>query len=360
MKINLLEITNFRNYDSASIEFSDGVNILYGDNAQGKTNLLEAIYVCSTTKSQRGSKDAEMINFLSDEAHIRLELDKNDVIHKIDMHLQKSKRKSIAYDGLSINKATELYGNVNIISFSPDDLSIIKNGPAERRRFIDMELCQLDKLYLHSLINYNRSLNQRNTLLKQLSIKNEQVDTISIWDEQLVHYGIKIIESRRRFINELNYIVRDIHYNLSGGTENLNIEYVPDIDENIYLSKLLNTHDRDIITGTTGIGPHRDDILLTINDNNVRKFGSQGQQRSAALSLKLAEIEFVKRKINDSPILLLDDVLSELDRNRQTQLLNGIKDIQTIITCTGLEEFVSYRIDYDKLYKVEKGIINKQ
>lgn len=357
MKIRSLELQNFRNYDKMKIEFSDGINIFYGDNAQGKTNLLEAIYVCSTTKSQRGSKDAEMINFSSEEAHIGMEIDKNSVFHKIDMLMKKNKRKSAAIDGIVISKATELYGNVNIISFSPDDLGIIKNGPSERRRFVDMELCQLDKVYLHNLINYNRTLNQRNTLLKQLSLKSENMDTLSIWDEQLITYGNLIIDARRKFINELKELVRVIHFDISGGLEELDIEYLADVEEDMFMKKLISSREKDILFGTTGIGPHRDDIIFSINNNNVRKFGSQGQQRSSALSLKLAEIEFVRKKINDTPILLLDDVLSELDRSRQTQLLNRINNIQTVITCTGLEEFVNNRIDYDRLYTVKNGTI---
>lgn len=358
MKINSINLQNFRNYNILNINFDGETNIIYGDNAQGKTNILEAIYVSATTKSHRGNKDKEMISFDKDESHIKSFVEKKDVIYRIDMHLKKNKSKGIAINGIPIKKASELFGIVNIVVFSPEDLTIIKDGPAARRRFIDMELSQIDKIYLSDLSNYNRILAQRNKLLKDLYLKQDAIDTLDIWDMQLVQYGSKLIAGRDTFIKNLNKIIGEIHSNLSGGKEQLAIKYEPDVYKDDFVKQITENRERDLRTKMTNIGPHKDDISFFINGNDVRKFGSQGQQRTAALSLKLSEIELVKSVIHDSPILLLDDVLSELDSNRQNFLLNSIKDIQTIITCTGLDEFVNNRFTVNKIYKVTEGHVS--
>lgn len=357
MLIKSLELLDYRNYSELSMQFNSGTNILYGDNAQGKTNILEAIYVCGTTKSHKGSKDKEIINLQKSEAHIRIYIEKNGITHKIDMHLKKNKPKGVAIDGIPIKKSSDLFGIVNLIFFSPEDLSIIKNGPSERRRFIDLELCQLDKIYLHNLTKYNKIINQRNNLLKQISFNRELMDTLSIWDTQLLEYGKKVIETRKIFINDLNDIIFDIHKKLSGDKEDLEIIYEANVEIDNFEEKLKKSLDRDIFQKVTTVGPHRDDISFLIKGIDIRKFGSQGQQRTSALSLKLAEIELVKRITKDNPILLLDDVLSELDRNRQNYLLNSLNDIQTIITCTGLEEFIKNRFQINKIYKVVEGTV---
>lgn len=360
MIIKSIELCDFRNYNSLSMNFDKDTNILYGDNAQGKTNILEAIYLCSTTKSHKGSKDREMIRLHNEEAHIRMVVEKNQMTHTVDMHLRKNKAKGIAIDGIPIRKSSELVGLVNVVFFSPEDLSIIKNGPAERRRFIDMELCQLDKIYLYNLTKYNKIMNQRNNLLKQIPYDKSLRDTLSIWDEQLASYGSCIIARRREFIEEINGMINSIHNRLSGGREELSIQYDPNVEENFFAKRLEQTIERDILLKTTGTGPHRDDISFMIKDIDIRKFGSQGQQRTAALSLKLAEIELLKRAVKEKPILLLDDVLSELDRNRQNYLLEGIEEIQTIVTCTGLEEFVNNRLKINKIYKVVNGTVTAE
>jgi len=365
MIIKSLELSDFRNYDFLCINFDKGVNILYGDNAQGKTNILEAIYVSATTKSHKSSKDKDIINFEKEEAHIRTYLEKEEIETRVDMHLRKSKTKGIAIDGVKIKKAAELLGLLNVVFFSPEDLSIIKNGPAERRRFIDMELCQLDNFYLYNLNNYNKIVNQRNKLLKDLSFNPTLKDTLSIWDSQLVSYGSKIIERRIQFIEQINSIIRDIHKNLSGGKETLRIEYEPNIIIDDYEKELFYSQDKDIKLKQTTVGPHRDDISFMVKKENedkeidIRKYGSQGQQRTAALSLKLSEIELVRKVTKDTPVLLLDDVLSELDSNRQNYLLNSIGDIQTIITCTGLDEFVNHRFEINKVFKVTNGTVEE-
>lgn len=355
MIIKSLRLEDYRNYNELYIDFDSGTNILYGDNAQGKTNILEAIYLSGTTKSHRGSKDRDVINFNKDEAHIRTIVNKHDIDYKIDMHLKKNKTKGIAINGIPIKKAAELFGILNIVFFSPEDLNIIKNGPSERRRFIDIELCQLDKVYLYNLTKYNKIINQRNKLLKDLQYNRSLLDTLSVWNLQLINYGTQIIKRRSVFIDQINDIIYSIHKKLSGDREELYLKYEPNVEIENFDSELERSIDRDIKFKTTHKGPHRDDLNFLIKDIDIRKYGSQGQQRTAALSLKLSEIELVKKIINDTPILLLDDVLSELDSNRQNYLLNSINDIQTLITCTGLDEFINNRFSIDKIYKVIEG-----
>ena len=358
MIIKSLELQNFRNYENLKLDFDSGTNIFYGDNAQGKTNILEAIYLIATTKSHKGSKDSDIIQFGHEEAHIRSYLYKEDVTRQVDMHLRKSKTKGIAIDSQRIKKAADLLGLLNVVFFSPEDLSIIKNGPAERRRFIDMELCQLDSFYLYNLNHYNKIVNNRNKLLKDLFMNPGLKETLSIWDSQLLSYGSKIIERRSLFIDQLNQIIFDIHNRLSGGKEQIKIVYEKNVEIDHLEEKLRLNQDKDIYLKQTTVGPHRDDISFIVNDIDIRKFGSQGQQRTAALSLKLSEIELVKKSIKDTPVLLLDDVLSELDSNRQNYLLNSIGDIQTIITCTGLDEFVNNRFEINKVFKVKEGTVS--
>lgn len=355
MHIHSLELKNYRNYEYLNMNFNSGTTILYGDNAQGKTNILEAIYLSAATKSHRGSKDREIIRFEQEESHIRTQIMKQDILHRIDMHLRKNKTKGIAIDGIPIRKSGELFGVVNVIFFSPEDLSIIKNGPTERRRFLDLELCQLDKLYLYNYTNYNKVLNQRNNLLKQISFQSRLADTLEVWNQQLVQYGSEIIRSRRAFIEQLNEILKEIHFNLTGGKEHLRIQYEESAKEGEYAELLIHKQDLDLKYQSTQYGPHRDDLGFYINDIEVRRFGSQGQQRTAALSLKLAEIEIVKKRIHDTPILLLDDVMSELDEKRRDYLLHSIDKLQTIITCTGYDDFIKERMNINKVYKVVKG-----
>lgn len=357
MVIESVELKNYRNYDKLHIEFDPGINVLYGDNAQGKTNILEAVYVCATTKSHRGSKDKEMIEFGEEESHIKMKLRKNDVPYWIDMHLKKNRTKGVAVNGIPIRKASELFGVVNVIFFSPEDLNLIKNGPSERRRFVDLELCQLNKLYVHSLVQYNKVILQRNKLLKELSFHPEYEEMLDIWDMQLVSYGRELIRYRKDFIEELNPLIQEIHFNLSGKKENLVIKYEPNAEAEELESAVKRSRFSDIKQKTTLSGPHRDDISFYVNQIDIRKFGSQGQQRTAALSLKLAEIELVKKLVRDYPILLLDDVLSELDSGRQEHLLSCISHIQTLITCTGLDDFISHHFQIDKTFRVVNGSI---
>lgn len=359
MIIKSMELMNFRNYDFLDLKFSEGTNILYGDNAQGKTNVLEAIYISATTKSHKGSKDRDIISFQADESHIRTYIEKDKTEYKVDMHLRKNKSKGVAVDGQKLKKAADLLGLLNVVFFSPEDLSIIKNGPSERRNFVNMELCQLDNFYLYNLNNYNKIVNQRNKLLKDISFNPQLKDTLGIWDSQLLSFGIKIIERRNIFISQLNEIIYGIHRKLSGDKEELIVKYEPDAEIEYFEEALKRSQEKDIRLKQTCVGPHRDDFAILAGDIDIRKFGSQGQQRTAALSLKLSEIELVKKITKDKPLLLLDDVLSELDSSRQNYLLNSIGDIQTIITCTGLDEFINNRFEIDKMFKVVEGAIQE-
>lgn len=359
MIIKSLELMNFRNYEFLDLKFSEGTNILYGDNAQGKTNVLEAIYLSATTKSHKGSKDRDIVKFDSEEAHIRTYIEKQEIEYKVDVHLRKNKSKGIAIDGQKIKKAADLLGLLNVVFFSPEDLSIIKNGPAERRRFVDMELCQLDNFYIYNLNHYNKIVNQRNKLLKDMYFKPELKETLNIWDSQLVSFGSKIIERRRIFVDQLNEIIYDIHKKLSGDKEELFIKYEPDVEIDDFARLMKSSQEKDIRLKQTSVGPHRDDFCFMVGNIDIRRFGSQGQQRTAALSLKLSEIELVKKIAKDTPVLLLDDVLSELDSSRQNYLLSSIGDVQTIITCTGLDEFVNNRFEIDKVFKIVEGVVNE-
>ena len=323
MIIQSLELADFRNYETLGMEFSEGTNIFYGDNAQGKTNILESIYMISTTKSHRGVKDRDLIRFGREEAHIRTVLIKNGIDYKVDMHLRKNRSKGIAINGQRIRKASELIGLLHMVFFSPEDLSIVKNGPSERRRFMDVELCQLDADYLYNLNHYNKIIDQRNRLLKDIVRFPEMRDTLDVWDEQLVSYGRKIIERRSGFINSLNEIVGGLHEKLSGGREKLVLSYEPNTDAVSFPDRLRDARDRDCYLKQTTTGPHRDDLT------------------------------------GDRPVLMLDDVLSELDSRRQNYLLDTIGDIQTFITCTGLDEFVNHRFAIDTLYRIEAGKVSR-
>lgn len=357
MILKTIEFNQFRNYETLQMRLDPKTNILFGDNAQGKTNILEAVYLSGTTKSHRGAKDREMIRFGQNEAHIRSVIEKCGMEYQIDIHLKKNKSKGIAINKVPIRKAGELFGILNLVVFSPEDLNIIKDGPAQRRRFMDVELCQLDKIYLHDLSMFHRVLNQRNKLLKDIYYRPELKDTLDVWDSQLLDYGSRIILRRQSFMQKIGELVSDIHHNISAQKENLIIRYEPDVTVETFEQSLKENLEKDIRFGQTNAGPHRDDISFLVDEVDIRRFGSQGQQRSCALSLKLSEIELVKEMIHDTPILLLDDVLSELDSSRQHMLLNSIHDIQTIITCTGLDEFVKNRFQINKVFQVVNGTV---
>lgn len=360
MKIESIKLENFRNYKELQLSFSGSTNLFYGNNAQGKTNILESVYLCGTTKSHRGSKDREMIRFGQEESHIRMNLSKNQVSYRIDMHLKKNKAKGIAINGIPIHKASERLGLGNFVFFSPEDLNIIKNGPSERRRFLDMELCQLDNVYLYNLMNYNKVLMQRNKLLKDISFYPEQEDMLDIWDMQMVQYGSQVIRAREQFVRQLNEIIYEIHRKLSGGREELFVTYERNVSQEAFEDSVRRSREKDRKLKMSHTGPHRDDLSFLIGDVDIRRFGSQGQQRTTALSLKLAEIQLVKEKSRDLPVLLLDDVLSELDGDRQRYLLDSITGVQTLITCTGIDDFVENNFQINRLFYVEDGRVSEK
>ena len=355
MTVDELKIKDYRNYEEEEFSFSPGINLIVGDNAQGKTSILEALFYCAAGRSHRGSKDKELIRFEQEEAHIRLKLTRKEIDHVIDIHLKKTGRKGIAVDRQPLRKTVELFGTVNMVFFAPEDLYVIKSGPAERRAFLDEELCQLDVTYAHCLSQYNKALLQKSRLLKQIEEQPSLAETLEVWNEQLINYGVPVIQRRRQHVAELSEIIREKNAVLSDGKELLEAAYEPSAEAEAFGDKLAALKGRELASGLCLTGPHRDDVGLAINGADVRRFGSQGQQRTAALSLKLAEIDIIKRKTGDTPVLLLDDVLSELDTGRQKRLLAGIEDIQTVITTTGLDEETQKKFKTDKVFTIKDG-----
>lgn len=364
MHIKSLSITNFRNYNEEKISFYKGLNVLSGVNASGKTNLLEAIYLSGIGKSPRTAQDKELIMWGKDYLYVSLEVEKKYHTHKIEIHIDNHLNKRIAIDGMPILRVGELMGVLNVIYFSPDELKMIKESPKERRRFMDISLSQQKKTYFYNLQRYTRILDQRNKLLKTTRTYEALSDMLPVWDIQLSDVGADIILSRIDFLDKLNIHAREQHNLLTDYKENLALQYESDVtgeSKEIIKEQLLNilekTRDKDYNLKYTTSGPHRDDIKITINDVDVRKYGSQGQQRSAALSLKMAEISHFYKETSEKPILLLDDVLSELDINRQMQLINSTKGIQTILTCT------EYNISAElvpNIFNIVKGKIADQ
>jgi len=357
MRIERIRLDHFRNYSELDLALDAGTNLFYGDNAQGKTNILESMYLCGTTRSHRGSKDSQMLMFGSEESHIRMDIVKDEIPWRIDMHLKKNKAKGIAINQVPVRKASELIGICSFIFFSPEDLGIIKNGPAVRRRFMDMELGQLSGLYLSDLSGYNKVLMQRNKLLKDISYRRYLLDTLDVWDAQLCVYGKRIIEGRKKFVKKLEEKTIPIHSRLTGAKEQIEVVYEENTAASDLEEKVKSSRERDLQMGMTMTGPHRDDLMIRANGIDLRLYGSQGQQRTGALSLKLAEIELVKEETHDTPVLFLDDVLSELDQGRQRYLLESIQNVQTMITCTGKDDFSGSDFKVDRLFFVKEGTV---
>ena len=360
MILKSLEIANYRNYETQLFELSPGTNVLYGDNAQGKTNALEAIYFCAMGRSHRPGRDKEVIRFGSGEGHIRLCFEREGVPHRIDVHLKESGRKGIAVDGIPIRRAVDLYGALHVIIFAPEDLAIIKSAPQQRRNFIDMELCQLDRVYASNLINLGKALTQKSRLLKSIPDDPSLEETLPLWNEQLVKYAVPVIKRRRSFIAELDALTKGIHTGITGGAEELTLVYEPNCSEDELEACLNSGMQRELRSGLCLFGPQRDDMSFLINGKDARAYGSQGQQRTAALSLKLSEIELVKTRTRDDPVMLLDDVLSELDSGRQRRLLRELSGVQTVLTCTGLSEITGRAFRVDRAFLVENGKVVKE
>ncbi len=356
MQIDRIRLTNYRNYESLDLRLSKDVNIIIGENANGKTNILEAIYIAATSKSHRLAKDSEIIKMNEDFSIISIDYQKENLSRNTTVKLNKKGKKELAIDGEKKKKLSSLLGNIFVVFFSPDDLALVKSSPQVRRRFLDIEISQIDRNYLKNLSSYQKVLKERNSLLKN---KNINKDLIKVYDEYLVKYGKEIINRREEFIDDIRKEYKKYHFEISGKSEEADIVYKKNVEEKDFLLKLEERFYLDKERKSTSVGPHRDDFEFISNDINLRNFGSRGQVRTAVLSLKLAEIEEIKKKVGLYPVLLLDDVLSELDEKRQYFLIEQLADIQTILTGTGVEDFILKKLGSKNIYKVENNSIRQ-
>ena len=366
MKLKSIKLKHYRNYDFAQLDFDPHLNLIIGDNAQGKTNLLEAVYVSGFGKSFRTSKENELIGFQKEIAYVSVEIERdNHVIDRIEYRINQKSKKEFLVNGINITRISELLGSINLILFYPDDLKLIKDSPVERRRFLNRELSHISKLYCSDIIEYNRILEERNELLKKVQENRQWYDMLDVYDEQLSEKGSRIIAKRISFTNKLNEISNKLHNAITENKENLSIHYVTSIKNIDNYDKikgdlillLQKNRDMDIRRGFTSVGPHRDDLDILVNNINIKVFGSQGQQRTAALSLKLSEIEIIKEEVGEYPILLLDDVMSELDIKRQRDLIHALKEVQTIVTTTDLKNLLDDYITSGKIIEIEHGSV---
>ena len=351
MFVTQVKLNNFRNYADKVFEFSKGLNVIVGPNATGKTNLLESVYMCGLGTSPRVTRDKDVIKWGEKGAFIHLELQTRFRKHTVDMFIDCKEKKRVAIDSIPITRLAQLIGTLGIVFFSPDELKLVKDAPVERRRFMDVSLSQQSSKYLFALSRYNAVLLRRNKLLKTLSPGEDLKNSLQVWDIQLAEEGARVIKARYAFARELKKFAAQKHVVLSGGRETLSLEYESDVadgDEKLIAEalsqKLFMSYDKDCSLQYTTVGPHKDDIKISLDGIDVRKFGSQGQQRTAALSLKLAEISLFKDNMGEEPVLLLDDVLSELDEDRRKTLLKETSAFQTIITCTEYTEGVEANI----------------
>lgn len=364
MQITEVRLQGFRNYASARIAPAPGLNVLVGENAAGKTNVLEAVFLCALGRSHRTPRDAELINTGADAAFVGLVLTTAGGTRDVAVRILRGDRKRISVDGTQLSRSGELMGCLNAVLFAPEDMALVKDGPGERRRFLDMELSQQKPAYYYQLQQYNLALRQRNALLRQAG--RPPCSALEPWEEQLARLGASIMASRAELMTELAALAREKHLALSGGRETLSAAYRPGVVPNpsetagdAILRRLISERERDFIRGSTGAGPHRDDMELLLDGADVRVFGSQGQQRTVVLSLKLSELEILRKARGEPPILLLDDVFSELDRERQRMLLKACTGCQTFITCTHLEEIGEAGAAGMRVYSVQSGAITE-
>ena len=353
MYIQKIKLENFRNYENQEIEFDKNVNIIYGDNAQGKTNILESIFICSLGKSFRTNKEKELINKEKDFAKIEMISSKEDRDIKINFEINEKKKFNI--NGIPAKRTSDILGKNYIVLFTPEDISILKNEPSKRRRFLNIMISQLRPMYVHLLNQYNKTIEQRNIYLKQIRYEGKNISNLDIWDEQIVELGTKIYEYRKEFIEKINEKIYSIHLKTTENKEEIKVKYISNIGKN-YLESLKKNKNSDIQKGYTQIGIHRDDFEIYINDNPVSVYGSQGQKRTTIISLKLAESNVIYDEIGERPVILLDDFMSELDKKRIQGLFENIKENQVIITCT--DSFKINNTKY-KLYKVTNANIEK-
>ncbi|RAV19534.1 DNA replication/repair protein RecF [Paenibacillus contaminans] len=368
MFLKSIGLSGYRNYADFELRTDSSVNIFIGPNAQGKTNLLEAIYVLALTKSHRTHQDKELIGWDKQQALLYGELDKKYGPIKLQLSISQNGKKA-KLNGLEQKKLSGYVGAMNVVMFAPEDLEIVKGSPGIRRRFLDMEIGQVQPSYLYDITQYQKILLQRNNFLKTPAAANSSGSAmLDVWNEQIAGYGVKIIKKRQSFIEKLQQWAERIHSGITNGQEQLLIRYAPSLEcppeeaEAVLLDqfmlKLSKVKEQEVRRGTTLVGPHRDDLLFYINDKEVQTFGSQGQQRTTALSLKLAELELIREEVGEYPILLLDDVLSELDRYRQTQLIETFQDkVQTFITTTGIESVNLDKISGAAIFQVRSGTV---
>ena len=356
MNITKIKLENFRNYTNQEISFNKGINVIYGDNAQGKTNILEAVFLCSMGKSFRTNKDKELIKLSEDFAKINIEYEKSDRKGKIEYII--SNKKIISINGVKIKKLSELLGNINSIIFSPDDMEILKDGPQKRRKFLNMLISQLRPRYLFNLNDYNKTLEQRNNYLRQIKYENKPKNMIDIWNEKLANHAQIIYEYRREFVDKKKKKIVDIHKNITNNSEEIKINYISDFkNKEEYIRKLNEKLNKDIERGYTSTGIHKDDFEVYINGKNINLYGSQGQFRTAILSLKLSELYVIYDEIGEYPILLLDDFMSELDEKRRKKFVENITDAQVILT--GTHKLILENFDYN-IYNVKDGQVKNE
>ncbi len=356
MWINEIKLMNFRNYSDQEIKLHKNINVFFGENAQGKTNIIEAIFLCSIGKSFRTNKEKELIKFNEEKAVAEIKFKKSDRDGNVKIEI--GDKKQIYLNGIKLKKLSELLGNVNIVIFTPDDINILKGGPQNRRKFLDIMISQLRPNYMHILTLYLKTLEQRNNYLKQIKIENKDENLLDIWDEKLVDYGCKIYEYRKEFIEKIQNKIKKIHKEITDNKEDLEIKYFSDANtRQNFINELKSRRKVDIIKGFTTKGVHRDDFVIYINGREVDVFGSQGQHRTAILSLKLSELQVIYDDIGEYPILLLDDFMSELDNKRRKNFLDNIKNIQVIITCT--EKISLENLDYFSYNVIDGKVIEK-
>lgn len=370
MHIENIKLKNYRNYEDLEISFENKVNVILGENAQGKTNVMESIFVLAMAKSHRTSNDKDLIRWDEEYAKIEGRVRKRNTSIPLELVISKKGKKAKS-NHIEQQKLSQYVGTMNVVMFAPEDLHLVKGSPQVRRRFIDMEIGQVSPVYLHDISQYQKILQQRNHYLKLLQIR-KQTDTtmLDVLTEQFVQYAAKIIERRYQFLSLLQEWAGPIHSGISRNLEVLKIQYKPslDVSESLDLTKMIEEFQgkfaqirlREIERGVTLIGPHRDDLVFFVNGRDVQTFGSQGQQRTTALSLKLAEIELIHSEIGEYPILLLDDVLSELDDYRQSHLLNTIQGkVQTFVTTTSVEGIDHQTLRDASTFYVAQGTLSK-
>ena len=356
MWIKKIKINNFRNYLKQEINLEKNINLFYGENAQGKTNIIEAIFLSSMGKSFRAKKDKEMIFLGKEKANIEIEYEKKDRDGKIKIEL--GNKKIVYTNGIKIKKLSELLGNINVVIFTPDDINILKGGPQNRRRFLDIMISQLRPNYMYNLNLYLKTLEQRNNYLRQIREDNKNENMLDIWDEELSRYAINISNYRKEFIGKIKEKIKKVHSEITNDKEEIEIEYISEcISKEKYLELLKQRRKLDIIKGYTTKGIHRDDFIIYINNKELNMYGSQGQHRTAILSLKLSELNIVKEEIGESPILLLDDFMSELDKNRRKNFLEKIEEVQVIITCTEKIDVENKKV---LVYNVKSGKVEEE